>query len=87
MIAAITPVIGVMFALLAHEFFHKAWKGLGAYPAILFTTLSLVALQILGVHPAALIFVFLIYGFVSGSVSYMSRKKETTIGLNSTKGG
>ena len=76
MIAAITPAIGVMLGLLAYEFFQKAWTGLGIYPAILFTIVSLVALQMLEIHPAVLMFLFLIYGLVSGSVSHVSRKKN-----------
>ncbi|WP_018132766.1 chromate transporter [Effusibacillus pohliae] len=63
MIRAVGPVIGVMLAVMAYEFFAKTWKGMGPVRAILVTLVSLLALQGLGIHPAVLIVVFLAVAF------------------------
>lgn len=72
MIRAVGPVIGVMLAVMAYEFFAKAWKGIGRTGAIVMTIISLTALRGLGIHPAILIAVFLVTAFIRASVKKSS---------------
>lgn len=62
MIAAVVPVIAVMLGVMAYEFGEKAVKGLGLYLGIALFAVSFALLQLLGVHPAVVIAVFLAYG-------------------------
>lgn len=59
MIRAVSPVIGVMLAVMAVEFFRKAWRGMGAAWATGLTALSLVTVAVAGMHPALVIAAFL----------------------------
>jgi chromate transporter len=62
MIAAVVPVVSVMLGMMAYEFAEKAVKGLGKPIGILFFLVSFLLLQILHLHPAIVIVVFLLYG-------------------------
>lgn len=64
MIAAVSPVIAVMLGLMAYEFAQKAFKGLGKIIGTGFLLLALLLLEVLHVHPAIVIIVFLAYGTV-----------------------
>ncbi|SMF05083.1 chromate transporter [Paenibacillus barengoltzii J12] len=64
MIAAVSPVIAVMLGVMAYEFAKKGIKGLGIIAGILFMLLALLLLEILEVHPALVIVLFLGYGAV-----------------------
>lgn len=55
MIAAIGPVIGVMLAVMAYQFFKKTWKSMGKIGGVISILFSFVALQFLKIHPAIVI--------------------------------
>jgi len=62
MIGAVVPVVSVMLGLMAYEFAEKAVKGLGIYIGIALFGLSLLLLEIVHIHPAIVIIVFMVYG-------------------------
>jgi chromate transporter len=62
MIHAIMPVIAVMLGQMAYEFAFKALKGLGKVLGVIFLALSFVLLYVIPIHPAIVIFIFLLYG-------------------------
>lgn len=62
MIGAVIPVIAVMLGVMACEFGEKAVKGLGIYVGIGFFALAFGLLQLVQLHPAIVIIVFLVYG-------------------------
>lgn len=64
MIAAVTPVVAVMLGTMAYEFGEKAVKGLGKYVGVAFFIVSLLLLQVIEIHPAIVIVLFLAYGAV-----------------------
>ncbi|GEN33420.1 MULTISPECIES: chromate transporter [Aneurinibacillus] len=74
MVAGIQPVIGVMMAVLAYEFFSKAWKQVekrGKTFVILLTVASSILLTVLSVSPAILIAVVL-----AGAFLFSTRKQR-----------
>jgi len=64
MIAAVVPVIAVMLGVMAYEFGEKAVKGLGLPLGIALFVVIFVLLQVLHVHAAIVIALFLGYGAV-----------------------
>jgi len=64
MISAVVPVVCVMLGIMAYEFGEKAFKGLGVLAALLFLAIAYVLLQVLQVHPAIVIMLFLLYGAI-----------------------
>lgn len=79
MIAAVGPVIGMMLAVMAYQFLQKTWKGLGKAGSIVTITISFVALQFLGIHPAIVIALFIAFAFAktyinSGKTSKASQQ-------------
>ncbi|MCY9661057.1 chromate transporter [Paenibacillus chondroitinus] len=62
MIAAVVPIVAVMLGVMAYEFGEKAIKGLGWVAGITFFVISFLLLQTFSVHPAIVIFLFLLYG-------------------------
>ncbi|RJX37304.1 chromate transporter [Paenibacillus pinisoli] len=62
MIGAVIPVIAVMLAMMAYEFGERAVKGLGIWAGAGFFVLSFILLQLIQLHPAIVIMVFLVYG-------------------------
>ncbi|AIQ28128.1 chromate transporter [Paenibacillus sp. LMG 31459] len=64
MIAAVSPVIAVMLGMMAYEFARKAFKGLGVMIGAGFLLLALVLLEVLHLHPAIVIVLYLGYGTV-----------------------
>ncbi|TLS49565.1 chromate transporter [Paenibacillus antri] len=62
MIAAVVPVVAVMLGVMAYEFGEKAVKGLGLPLGIGSFVLTFVLLQLVGLHPAIVIALFLGYG-------------------------
>ncbi|MBD0383375.1 chromate transporter [Paenibacillus sedimenti] len=83
MIAAVVPVVAVMLGVMAYEFGEKAIKGLGWYAGIGFFILSFLLLQTLSVHPAIVIFLFLLYGAFHHKLKdkWKSRKSEKGEGV------
>ncbi|RED63144.1 chromate transporter [Cohnella lupini] len=64
MIVAVMPVISVMLGVMAYEFAKRAYKGLGKIMVVVFCAVSFVLLQLVPVHPAIVIVLFLAYGAV-----------------------
>ncbi|XMB28948.1 chromate transporter [Paenibacillus sp. BR2-3] len=64
MIAGVSPVIAVMLGLMAYEFAQKAYKGLGKWLSLAFFLLALLLLEVLRLHPAIVIVLFLGYGTI-----------------------
>lgn len=73
MTTAIQPVIAVMLFVLTYDYLKKSWKDQGKSLTIALTVGSIILLQFLGVHPALLIGVLLVYAFLTGK-----KKKEET---------
>jgi len=64
MIAGVSPVIAVMLGLMAYEFAQKAYKGLGKWLGLALCLLALLLLEVVHLHPAFVIILFLGYGTV-----------------------
>ncbi|OXS59138.1 transporter [Cohnella sp. CIP 111063] len=64
MIAAVMPVIAVMLGVMAYEFAKKAYQGLGRWMVVVFCAISFLLLQVVPIHPAIVIVLFLAYGAV-----------------------
>ncbi|QJD84838.1 chromate transporter [Cohnella herbarum] len=64
MIVAVMPVISVMLGVMAYEFAKRAYKGLGKVMVVVFCGISFVLLQLVPIHPAIVITLFLAYGTV-----------------------
>ncbi|MCD9024501.1 chromate transporter [Cohnella silvisoli] len=64
MIVAVMPVISVMLGVMAYEFAKRAYKGLGKIMVVVFCGIAFVLLQLIPVHPAIVIALFLTYGAV-----------------------
>jgi len=62
MIAAVMPVISVMLGIMAYEFAKKAYQGLGKGMVVVFCAISFALLQLVPIHPAIVIVLFLAYG-------------------------
>ncbi|MNJ01077.1 hypothetical protein D3C73_1605960 [compost metagenome] len=82
MIAAVSPVIAVMLGVMAYEFGSKGIKGLGITAGILSLLLALLFLEILSVHPAIVIMLFLAYGAVHFRITDRWRGKRQQKGEN-----
>lgn len=59
----VVPIVGVMMAVLTWEFFTKANKQLGLKLAIPMLIASIVAMEVLGVHPGIVIAILLFLAF------------------------
>lgn len=77
MVQGVTPVIGYMLAEMAYRFFQSGRKGLGLSKMLIFSIISLVFIQFLGVHPGILIAVFLISAFFIASRKEKSEKDSS----------
>ncbi|MNZ93752.1 hypothetical protein D3C78_1128340 [compost metagenome] len=64
MISAVIPVVAVMLGVMAYEFAEKAVKGLGIYMGAGLFILAFALLQLVQIHPAIVIIVFIMYGAV-----------------------
>jgi len=64
MISAVIPVVAVMLGVMMYEFGQKAVKGLGVYLGIISFVLAFLLLQVIEIHPAIVIIVYLTYGTV-----------------------
>lgn len=78
MIAGVSPVIAVMLGLMAYEFAQKAYKGLGKYIGVAFILLALLLLEVLHIHPAIVIVLFLGYGTLHYRIVAKKKQGGTT---------
>ncbi len=77
MIAAVVPVIAVMLGVMAYEFGEKAVKGLGVALGIALFVVVFVLLQVVHVHAAIVIALFLIYGaFHFRLVNWLKKRRQ-----------
>lgn len=74
MTQAIQPVIGVMMAVLAYDFFKKAWQTWKKSKTIVWTMITIVALVLFSINPGLLIGIALAYAFMEST--YLNKKKE-----------
>lgn len=72
----IQPVIGVMMAVLAYEFFKKAWQGWVRSKTIVWTLIAVIALMLLDVNPGLLIGIALAYAFIESTAIARKRKRS-----------
>ncbi|WP_033542593.1 chromate transporter [Planococcus sp. CAU13] len=61
---AVVPVVGVMLAILTLDFLKKSRDSLGWLRAVIYTVISIVLMEVLGVHPAFLIVAILVLVFL-----------------------
>ncbi len=77
MVAAVVPVIAVMLGVMAYEFGEKAVKGLGVALGIALFVIVFVLLQVVHVHAAIVIALFLIYGaFHFRLVNWLKKRRH-----------
>jgi chromate transporter len=84
MIVAVVPVITVMLGVMAYEFAKRAYKGLGKIMVVVFCGISFVLLQLVPVHPAIVIVLFLAYGAMHFRISERFKKKNKQAGGNAS---
>jgi chromate transporter len=80
MIAGVSPVIAVMLGLMAYEFAQKAYKGLGKWLGLSLFLLALLMLEILHLHPAIVIVLFLGYGSIHFRTMAKFKSKQDNMG-------
>lgn len=78
MTASVSPVIGVMLLTLAYSYYKQDRSKRGTLPSLLILVANLIALELLGVHPAILI--LLILGYVLISQQGTSRREAAKKG-------
>ena len=64
MTQAVAPVVGVMLATLAYDFFKQSQKNLGWTKACVLGLISVAAFAVLDIHPALIIAVFMAYALL-----------------------
>jgi chromate transporter len=74
MTKAIQPVIGVMMAVLAYDFFKKSWQNWTRLKTVVWIAITLAALIILQMNPGILIGIALGYAFIEST--YLLKKKK-----------
>lgn len=74
MTQAVMPVVGVMLGKLTLDFFLKAKKGLGFVVTSALVAGTLVAIEVVGIHPGILIFCTLVFALL-----YPGKRKDTIL--------
>lgn len=72
----VIPVAGVMIGMLALDFIIKSKKFLGWLVTIIYTVLSVVVMEVLGIHPAFLIIGLIIYALSTKESSESKHKQK-----------
>ncbi|WP_409291970.1 chromate transporter [Peribacillus sp. SCS-37] len=75
MTKAVVPVVGVMLAVLTWQFYKNGEKGLGWKLNLVLITASLIAMEVLGLHPG-----FLIAGLLAWAVFSPVKKQRAAAG-------
>lgn len=73
----VMPIAGVMIGVLAWDFIYKSKKMMGWIPTIVFTIISIVVMQMLGIHPAFLIIALILSALLSKGKKEKSQAGET----------
>ena len=76
MTQAVGPVVGVMLFVLAYQFLKQSKKSLGWAVAILLGLLSLIAFELLAIHPGIVIGILLIYGLFGHDLMLKLKMKQ-----------
>ncbi|KMJ56100.1 chromate transporter [Bacillus sp. LL01] len=76
MTQAVTPVVGIMMIVMTYQFLKQSKKGIGLTQTLVLAVISAVAFELIGIHPALVIGVLLIYGLVMGG-KRREEQKET----------
>jgi len=76
MAKGVLPVAGVMIGVLAWGFFKLAYQTMGKKPTIILTIISLLVMQLLGIHPAILIAVLILTAFLLKEDSSKGEKEK-----------
>jgi len=72
----VQPVIGVMMAVMAYEFFLKSWKSWVKSRTIAWTIIAVVVIGLLDLNPGLLIGFALAYAFIESTYLFKKRKKQ-----------
>lgn len=72
----IQPVIGVMMAVMAYEFFKKSWQGWVKSKTLAWSLISVIALMLLKLNPGLLIGIALAYAFIESTYLFKKSKKK-----------
>lgn len=65
MAKGVIPIAGVMIGVLAWDFISKSKNNLGWISTVIYTAISIILMELLGIHPAFLIIGLIIYAFIS----------------------
>lgn len=76
MTGGVQPVIGVMMAVLAYEFFKKAWQGWKKSRTITWTIIAILALVLLELNAGIVIGIGLAYAFIEATAIAKRKKKQ-----------
>src|SRR5690625_509559 len=76
MAKGVIPVAGVMIGVLAWDFINLSKRLMGWVPTIVLTIISVIVLQLLGIHPAFLILIL----FISALFSRDNKKRKRRVG-------
>ncbi|MDY0406747.1 chromate transporter [Virgibacillus sp. 179-BFC.A HS] len=78
MAKGVIPIAGVMIGVLAWDFLKKSKKFLGWGSTLIFTAISIIVIPFLGIHPAILIVLLILYAliFPSGEKDMKERKRQ-----------
>lgn len=76
MAKGVIPVAGVMIGVLAWSFVKLAFQTMGKNSTIILTIVSLVVMQLLGIHPAILITLLILIAFFSKDTKSAINKKQ-----------
>jgi chromate transporter len=82
MTQAVSPVVGVMLATLAYDFFKQSKKNLGWTKACVLSLISVAAFVLLNIHPALIITFFMVYALL-----YKPSKEKKQDHQKSVSGG
>ncbi|MBS4224160.1 chromate transporter [Lederbergia citrea] len=76
MSSAVLPVAGVMMGILTWDFIVKSRKSLGWMGTVLILAVSVIIMELLGIHPAILIAALLATALLSGSKGRKKRQEK-----------
>jgi chromate transporter len=71
---AIRPVIGVMMAVLAYDFYKKSWQGWTKSRTIIWTLIAIIMILLIELNPGILIGIALAYAF--SEATYLLKKEK-----------
>lgn len=79
MVAGVTPVIGLMLLDMAIRFYNNGQEGLGIPRMLGLSAVSLIIIQMVGLHPGILIILFLLIAFVIAGRKEKSSKSSEVL--------